>query len=221
MPAPVPYSLEDAEGRVEASCEIVAGDVDELLLVADETELTLTDVSIGRFAAALDDPVVDEVAFDVELEGVTPPAKIPFVPVLAFPVAALPEVALPAADVTPPAAPEVPVPADVDDVPVVADVVDEVPPEAAPAAAGAEAIVLGLVVAELELPDALDGGMTVDAEMPAPDALVPDPSVPEAAAPEDEPPPAEAPPAAAPLADEPPPVVPAPPVAVVVADVPA
>jgi len=57
VPAPVPYSLDDAEGRFAASCETVDGDVDVLLFVFDETELTFTDVSSGTFADA-DWPVV-------------------------------------------------------------------------------------------------------------------------------------------------------------------
>ncbi len=109
MPAPVPYSLDDAEGMFEASCEIVPGDVDELLLVVDETELTLTDVSIGRFAAALDDPLVDDVEFDVDVEGVTPPAKAPV-------AADVPDVALvDAPDVPVVADPAVPVAAPVEE----------------------------------------------------------------------------------------------------------
>lgn len=129
---------------VAASCESVPGEVDELLLVADETELTLTGVSIGRFAAALDAPLVPDVELDVELEGVTPPAKIPFVPVRTVPefpavlavpgvLAVLPELEMPAAApavvalfavvALPPVADD-PVVAPVPDVPV-ADDVDE------------------------------------------------------------------------------------------------
>jgi hypothetical protein len=47
VPLPVPYSLEDADGRFAASSDTDSVLVDELLFVVDDTELTLTGESIG------------------------------------------------------------------------------------------------------------------------------------------------------------------------------
>jgi hypothetical protein len=53
VPLPLPYSLDDADGNVDASDEVVAGDVVEALLDDDATELTCTGVSVPTVALAL------------------------------------------------------------------------------------------------------------------------------------------------------------------------
>jgi hypothetical protein len=63
VPLPVPYSLDDAEGSVAASCDAVVADVAAAFDV-DETELTSTGVSTGTVAEA-DWPAVDDVVDDV------------------------------------------------------------------------------------------------------------------------------------------------------------
>ncbi len=48
VPLPVPYSLDEADGRVAASSDAVSAVVVELLFVVDDTEPAVTDVSTGR-----------------------------------------------------------------------------------------------------------------------------------------------------------------------------
>jgi hypothetical protein len=56
VPAPVPYSLDDADGIVAASWEAVAAVVEALPLELEVTELTLTGVSIGKVDVFVEPP---------------------------------------------------------------------------------------------------------------------------------------------------------------------
>ena len=71
VPLPVPYSLDDADGMLSASCEAVAAVVPVLLFVVDDTELTFTEVSTGSVWLEVD--VFDEPeAEPLDVDGVTP-----------------------------------------------------------------------------------------------------------------------------------------------------
>jgi hypothetical protein len=72
VPEPVPYSLDEAEGSVAASSEAASAVVEAPLFADDDTELTLTGVSIGKLAVFVLAPPLEfeELAADDE----TPPA---------------------------------------------------------------------------------------------------------------------------------------------------
>ena len=154
VPLPLPYSLDDAEGMVEASDEVVAGEVVVAPLVVEATELTCTGVSTPTLALALWPPasvvvlLTGESVVDCEIPEARP-----------FPLALVPERA-PVVDV--PVIPVVPgvVPPVVVDAPVgpalpVVPVLPVVPAVPAVPVAGAPVVVVPVLDADEDpAPDA-------------------------------------------------------------------
>jgi len=63
VPLPLPYSFDEADGSIDASDEVVVGEVVDALFEFDATELTCTGVSAPTVALALCPPAI-VVVFD-------------------------------------------------------------------------------------------------------------------------------------------------------------
>ena len=79
VPAPFPYSLDDADGMFAASADTAEVDVEEVLFVVEETELTFIGASTGKFVEL---PPIEPAA-PPPVEDVDPPPPVVDVPVLA------------------------------------------------------------------------------------------------------------------------------------------
>ncbi len=198
VPLPVPYSLDEADGIVAASCDAVAAVV-ALEFALEDTELTLTGVSIGSVFVVVEVPTDEPVVVSVVDDGGETPAARLFEPLDALEGAAV-AILVCAVDVC-------------------------VAEEADVALAAGVALVAALPVPPVlddaepfapDVPAALEVEPAPADELP----VVPDvpPDVPALLLPIE---PLPLPDAELPAADEPPPEVPEPPVLLVLAEVPA
>jgi hypothetical protein len=74
VPPPLPYSLDAADGIFPASAETDAVELDELLFAVDDTALTFTGVSTGKFVVPPEIVVVPPPPPLSPVAGVTPAA---------------------------------------------------------------------------------------------------------------------------------------------------